>query len=109
MFVDQQFLQFIMDNGLIAPRGSHNMSSSAKSNRKLAQRIGVAVGVDNDRLWRLGPASPEWITLTNKVWQRAEVTQAALDQTEVMTKEIRGLRQALADELARRWPTDAGG
>ena len=109
VFVDQQFLQFIMDNGLIAPRTSSNMPSSAKSNLKFARRIEVPVGVDNDRLWELGPASPEWITLTNKVWQRAEVTQAALDQTEVMANEIRGLRQAIADELARRWPDDRRG
>ena len=109
VFVDQQFLQFIMDNGLIAPRTSSNMPSSAKSNLKFARRIEVPVGVDNDRLWRLGPASPEWITLTNKVWHRAQVTQAALDQTEVMANEIRGLRQAIADELARRWPDDRRG
>ena len=109
VFVDQQYLPFIMDNGLIAPRGSHNDPSSAESSRKLAQRIGVPVGVDNDRLWRLGSASPEWITLTNKVWQRTQVTQAALDTVEGMATEVRELRQALAEELARRWPEDRRG
>jgi len=80
VFVDQQFLQFINGQRADRSRGSHNMprlrgrtASSHSASKFCGRRQRPTLG--------LGPASPEWITLTNKVWQRAEVTQAALDQT----------------------------
>jgi len=61
-FVDQMYMQYMMDTGLIAPRA------------------------------------------TGKVWQRSLVGFQASIQARDVSKEVTAVRQAVAAEIARRWP-----
>jgi hypothetical protein len=60
------------------------------------------VDTSNDRLWHLPAGAPEWSVLANKVWYRTVVSYSAIEQSQQMASEIAGVRQAIADELARR-------
>lgn len=104
VFVDQMYVQYIMDAGLIAPRATHNIPAMESSNREFMRRVGVPIDTDNDRLWQIGPSSPEWRVLANKVWQRSIVSQQARDQAQGMANDIRAVREQIGEEINRRWP-----
>ncbi len=104
VFVDQMYLQYIMDRGLIAPRASSNLEALTAILARFAERVAVPVDTTNDRLWRLPADAPEREILVGKVWQRTQVSYQAISQAHDVAGEMRAVRQAIADELERRWP-----
>jgi len=104
VFVDQMYLQFLLDSGLVAPRPDHNLPQMATSMAGFRDRLGVPVDVSNDRLWDLPPDAPELVILANKVWFRGLVSYAGGAQMKDVDENIQSLRDEIAAELARRWP-----
>jgi hypothetical protein len=104
VFVDQMFAEYLIGSGLVAPRPTSNLASAQKEGERLAEMMGVPVGVSNDRLWRLAPDSPERGVLVNKVWFRSLVSLAAMTQANDVAQGVTTVRQAIVDELTRRWP-----
>lgn len=100
VFVDQMFMQYLMDSGLIAPRPIRDLPLLAKAHQAFAEQLDVPVDASNDRLWRLSAEGPERSILLNKVWYRTVVSYAAIDQSQQMAIEIAEVRQAISDELA---------
>lgn len=103
VFVDEMYMRYLLDSGLVAPRPSHNLPMLAEPMRDFAGRVAVPVGTANDRLWQLPTDAPERAVLANKVWFRGYVSNSAIAQSQTMTGEIREVREAIAAELARRW------
>jgi hypothetical protein len=62
------------------------------------------VGVQNDKLWGLAPDSSERAVLTNKIWYRSLTSLAATTQADDVAQSVTAVRDAILDELARRWP-----
>ena len=104
VFVDQIFAEYMMGSGLVAPRPTSNLASAQKEGERLSELMGVPVGVSNDRLWGLAPDSPERGVLANKVWYRSLVSLAAMTQANDVAQGVTAVRQAIVDELTRRWP-----
>ena len=104
MFVDQMYLLSLLDSAVVAPRVSRNLPAISETDRGFASRVGAAGSVDDDRLWRLSPDAPEWNVLAGKVWYRGITSQAALEQSRQLEQDVRAVREAVAAELARRWP-----
>jgi len=104
-FVDQMYLQHLLGSGLIAPRPGHNLEPLLTPMREFAERVAMPVDARSDRLWRLPGDDPERIVLANKVWFRGYASQTAIAQTRTMVEEIRSVRDEIAAELARRWPS----
>lgn len=105
VFVDQMFAEYMMNNGLIAPRPTSNLPSAQQQNESFDAMMGVPVGVQDDGLWGLAPESPERDVLANKVWYRGLVSFSAVTQANDVVRDVTGVRDAIAAELARRWPT----
>jgi hypothetical protein len=105
MFVDQMYMPYLLDTALVAPRPSRNLPATSVNDRAFASRAGSAGSVDDDRLWRLPPDAPEWSVLAGKVWYRGLVSEGALQQSRQLEREVRAVRELVAGELARRWPT----
>jgi hypothetical protein len=105
-FVDEMYAQYLLESGLVAPRPTSNLPAGVWVGRDFARRLAVPVDTSNDRLWQLDPHGPEWTVLTNKVWYRTLASANATNQARVMVEDIRAAREAIADELARRWPGD---
>jgi hypothetical protein len=104
VFVDQMYLQYIMDRGLIAPRASSNLDALTAVLARFAERVAMPVDTGNDRLWRLPADAPEREILVGKVWQRTQVSYQAISQAHDVAGEMTAVRQAIVDELERRWP-----
>jgi hypothetical protein len=104
VFVDQMFAQYMMDNGVVAPRPTNNLPSIQKEDERFSELVGVPVGVQNDRLWGLAPDSLERGVLVNKVWQRSLVSWGAMTQANDVARSVTAVRKAIVEELARRWP-----
>jgi len=104
VFVDQMFAEYMMNSGLVAPRPTSNLASAQKEMERLDARMGVPVGVRNDRLWGLAADSPERGVLANKVWYRSLVSLAAVSQANDVAQGVTAVREAIVDELRRRWP-----
>ncbi|NJD33110.1 MAG: hypothetical protein FIB04_14625 [Gammaproteobacteria bacterium] len=104
VFVDQMYMQYIMDRGLIAPRPTGNIPVISAAFAGFAERVDMPVDSRNDRLWRLPADSPEWDVLTGKVWYRTLTSYQAINQAREVTRQVLAVRDAVADELARRWP-----
>jgi hypothetical protein len=104
VFVDQIFAEYVLGNGLVAPRPTNSLASSQKDVERLAGLMGVPVGVQNDRLWGLAPDSSERGVLTNKIWYRSLTSLAATTQANDVAQGVTTVRNAILDELARRWP-----
>jgi hypothetical protein len=64
----------------------------------------MPVDTGNDRLWRLPADAPEREILVGKVWQRTQVSYQAISQAHDVAGEMTAVRQAIVDELERRWP-----
>lgn len=104
VFVDQMFAEYMMGSGLVAPRPTSNLASAQQESERLAELMGVTVGVSNDTLWGLAPDSPERAILMNKVWYRSLVSFAAVTQANDVAHSVTAVRKAIRDELVRRWP-----
>jgi hypothetical protein len=104
VFVDQMFAGYVLGSGLVAPRPTNSLASSQKEAERLAGLVGVPVGVQNDRLWGLPPDSAERGVLANKVWYRSLVSLGAMTQANDVAQGVAAVRQAIVDELTRRWP-----
>lgn len=104
VFVDQMFAEYMMNNGLVAPRPTSNLASAQKQNESFDALMEVPVGVRNDRLWELAPDSPERGVLANKVWYRGLVSFSAVTQANDVAQGVTAVREAILDELGRRWP-----
>jgi ketosteroid isomerase-like protein len=103
-FVDESYALYLSNDGLIAPRPSNNVASVEASMKGFQARTGMTVTTANDRLWALPADAPEWMILRNKVWLRGTVAQMASQQLVDLGEELTGVRTAVTDELARRWP-----
>lgn len=104
VFVDQMYMQYLLDSGLVAPRPGHNLPQMATSMAGFRDRLGVPVDASNDRLWDLPADAPDLAILTNKVWFRGFVSYAAIPQMKDVGQSIQSLRDEITAELARRWP-----
>lgn len=103
-FVDQMFAEYLLNSGLIAPRPTNSLQSLQKLDAQFDERIGIPIGVSNDALWRLGPSSPEREILANKVWYRSLISSRYRTQADEIARDVTAVRQAIVDELTRRWP-----
>jgi len=103
-FVDQLYVAFLLNGGLIAPRPGSNLPASNAEDIEFAGRMGVPVDASADRLWRLPADAPERQVLTGQVWQRTEVSFSAIRRATSVIAEISGTRAAIGRELAQRWP-----
>lgn len=104
VFVDEMYLQYLLDSGLVAPRPSHNLPSMAQPMLEFAERVAVPVDARNDLLWQLPADAPERAVLANKVWFRSFASYAAIAQAKTMAADIEVARDEIAAELSRRWP-----
>jgi hypothetical protein len=104
MFVDQMYMSGLLDSGLVAPRPSRQLPTISRTDQAFADRVGTATIANDDRLWHLAPEAPEWDVLAGKVWYRSIVSQSAIEQSRQSEAEIRAVRDAIAGELASRWP-----
>lgn len=104
VFVDQMYLQYLLDSGLVAPRPDHNLPYMARSMARFRDRLGVPVDASNDRLWDLPAEAPDLAVLANKVWFRGFVSYAGIAQMKDVGENIQSLREEITAELARRWP-----
>jgi len=104
VFVDQMYMQYLLDSGLVAPRPGHNLAQLATSMARFRDRLGVPVDASNDRLWDLRADAPELAVLTNKVWFRGFVSYAGIAQMKDVGENIQSVRDESTAELARRWP-----
>jgi len=102
VFVDEGFLAHVLGTGLIAPRPSNNLAATFYPIIEFDQRMGVPVTAEQDLLWKLGPGSPEWMILANKVWYRSFASFAAIGAAKTMVSDTAAVRKSIADELARR-------
>jgi hypothetical protein len=104
VFVDEMYMQYLLDSGLVSPRPGNNLAAVDGPEQEFAERVAMPVGTANDRLWQLPADSPERVVLANKVWFRGLVSNAAIAHAQAMAGEIREVREAIVAELARRWP-----
>jgi hypothetical protein len=104
VFVDDMFLQYLWNSGLVAPRPARNLVVPNSSTRDFAERVALPVETTNDRLWQLPPDSSERAVLANKVWIRGHISIVAIANAQAMAGENREVREAIAAELDRRWP-----
>jgi len=105
VFIDDLFLQYLWGSGLVAPRPASNLGVLDGPAREFAERVAMPIETANDRLWQLPPDAPERVVLVNKVWIRGFASTFAIAQAARMAGEIREVREAVAAELARRWPS----
>jgi hypothetical protein len=104
VFVDEMYMQYLLDSGLVSPRPGNNLLALDGPEREFAERVAMPVGTAHDRLWQLPGDAPELVVLANKVWFRGLVSNGAIAHAQAMVGEIREVREAIAAELARRWP-----
>jgi hypothetical protein len=104
IFVDQIFAEYMLNGGLIAPRPTNSLQSLQEQSTRFDERVGVPVGVSNDRLWSLAASSPEREILANKVWFRTMISSRYPTQADEVARDVTAVRQAIVDELTRRWP-----
>jgi hypothetical protein len=105
VFIDDMFLQYLWNSGLVAPRPASNLGVLVDGpRREFAERVAMPIETANDRLWQLPSDSPERVVLANKVWMRGLVSTVAIAHAEGMAGESREVREAITAELARRWP-----
>jgi hypothetical protein len=103
VFVDDMFLQYLWNSGLVAPRPARDLGVLNLPTREFAERMAMPIETANDRLWQLSPDSPERTVLVNKVWIRGLVSTGAIAHAQAMAGEIREVRGAITAELTRRW------
>lgn len=102
VFVDQMYLMYVLDEGLFSPRPDSNLRQpTASAGEELARRLGLPVPARADRLWSLAPDAPERDVLCSKLWYRGLVSVQAIDQAKIVAAQIAGVRQAVAERLAR--------
>jgi len=102
-YVDQEYTAYLLETGLVAPRPEINLPALQAAMEAFAARIGTPVDSRDDRLWRLGPEDSERGVLTNKVWMRSLISYQGILLARTIIDDVSGVRQAIADELARRW------
>jgi hypothetical protein len=102
VFVDQMYLMYVTDQGLFSPRPDSNLRQpTASAGEALAGRLGLPVPARADRLWSLALDAPERDVLCSKLWYRGLVSVQAIDQAKIVAAQIAGVRQAVAERLAR--------
>jgi len=105
VFVDQIYLMYVLDAGLFGPRPSSNLRQlTVAPGEELASRLELPVPARADRLWSLAEDAPERDVLCGKLWYRGLVSVQASSQATAVAAQIAGVRQAIADELARGRP-----
>jgi hypothetical protein len=104
VLVDQGYGLPLLDSGLVAPRFSTNIPAIAGQLQSLQASIGLPPDPTADRLWQLPADAPERTGLANRVLRRTIVSTTTLSQVETLQGQFRVVREALAAELARRWP-----
>ena len=104
VFIDDMYLQYLWDSGLVAPRATGNLGLLDGPVREFARRVDMPVATADDRLWQLPADSPERTVLVNKVWMRGLISNTAIAHAQVMAGAIRQVRESIAAELNRRWP-----
>lgn len=104
VYVDQMYLMYMMDEGLVSPRPDSNLRPMSAPRAEFARRLGLPVPSRADRLWSLAADAPERDVLCGKLWYRGMVSVQAIDQARTVAARVSEVRQAIADELARRRP-----
>jgi hypothetical protein len=108
VLVDQAYGLPLLDSGLVAPRFSTNIPAIAGQLQSLQASIGLPPDPTADRLWQLPADAPERTRLANRVLRRTIVSTTTLSQVETLQGQFRVVREAVAAELARRWPGSPG-
>lgn len=99
VYVDQMYLMYLLDEGVVSPRPDSNLLPMSAPREEFTKRLGLPARAD--RLWSLAADAPERDVLCSKLWYRGFVSVQAIDQAKTVAAQIAGVRQAVADELAR--------
>jgi hypothetical protein len=102
VYVDQMYLMYVLDEGLVRPRPDSNLRPMSAPREEFARRLRLPAPARADRLWSLAADAPERDVLCGKLWYRGFVSVQAIDQAKTVAAQISSVRQAVADELARR-------
>jgi len=99
VYVDQMYLMYLLDEGLVSPRPDTNLRPSSAPREGFARRLASPASSRADRLWSLAADDPAWDVLCGKLWYRGFVSVQAIDQARTVTAQILEIRRAIADEL----------
>jgi hypothetical protein len=99
VFVDQMYMQHLLEHGLVVPRAASNLKTIDSVVRPLDDRMGVRVDASGDRLWTLAADSPERATLAGKVRMRTIVSHQAAGQARSHMEQVRSVRDAVGARL----------
>jgi hypothetical protein len=103
-FVDQMFAQSLLASGLVHPRTVNPMPQGQAGIEDFAGRLGVRPGPQDDLIWHLAPDDPQRKALLGRIWYRALASAQAVNQADEVLADLSEVRQAVVDELDRRWP-----
>lgn len=101
VYVDQMYLMYVLDEGLVNPRPDSNLRPMSAPREEFARRLGLPAAARADRLWSLVADAPERDVLCGKLWYRGFVSVQAIDQAKTVAAQISSVREAVADELDR--------
>jgi hypothetical protein len=100
IYVDQMYLMYMMDVGLVSPRPDSNLPRNVAPREEFARRLGLPAPARADRLWSLAADAPERDVLCGKLWYRGYISVQAFDQARTVAAQVSAVRQEVADELA---------
>jgi hypothetical protein len=86
------------------PASRQSSAAGTGSGRRFRGPHGVPRGPHDDPIWRLAADDPQRTALLGKIWYRSLASAQAINQADEVLAEVSAVRQAIVDELARRWP-----
>jgi hypothetical protein len=99
IYVDQAYMSFMMDAGLVVPSPDSNLFATEATRQEFARRLAVAPRSPVDRLWNLADADLD--VLCGKLWYRGFVSTQAIDQANTVAGQIATVRDEIAAQLGR--------
>ncbi len=101
IYVDQMYLMYVVDAGLVNPRPSSNLDPMVAPRKEFVRRLGLSAGSRADRIWRLPADAPELDELCIKLWYRGFVSVQAIDQSRSVDAQVAEVRQEIVDGLTQ--------
>jgi hypothetical protein len=100
VYIDQMYLQYMLDAGLLNPTPESNLTPMAAPRVEFARRLGVPARARVDRVWTLATESPrELDILCSKLWYRGFVSLQGIDQARTVATQITALRDDIGVRL----------
>jgi hypothetical protein len=99
VYVDQMYMSFMVDAGLVDPSPDSNLLTMQGMRQEFARRLAVAPRSPVDRLWKLADADLD--VLCGKLWYRGFISTQAIDQAKAVAGQIATVRNEIAAELGR--------